>query len=228
MWSSKLQRTPRYRDVTVSDNARDAYQRVAKFYDRLLEPVNAPLRSIGLKLYPTDSSMTVLDVGCGTGAHLEAYVESGASCFGLDASPAMLEQASTRLGDRCDLKLGDATALVYEDSSFDLVFGALFLHELDGSVRAAALSEMARVVKPEGRVLIIDYRSGSLRVKGYAARSLSTVAERVAGRVHYRNWRTYLRSGGIPTMASDAGLSVEREKIVAGGNLALWLLKPGD
>jgi ubiquinone/menaquinone biosynthesis C-methylase UbiE len=87
---------------------------------------------------------------------------------------------------------------------------------------------MARVVKPEGRVLIIDYRSGSLRMKGYIARSLSTVAERIAGRDHYRNWRRYLRSGGIPSMATEAGLSVEREKIVAGGNLALWLLKSGD
>jgi ubiquinone/menaquinone biosynthesis C-methylase UbiE len=212
----------------MTDNERDAYGRIATFYDRLLEPVNAPLRSIGLKLFPTDNSMTVLDVGCGTGAHLEAYVESGASCFGLDASPAMLEQASARLGDRCNLELGDATALPYEDASFDLVFAALFLHELNGSVRAVALSEMARVVKPEGRVLIIDYRSGSLRMKGYIARSLSTVAERIAGRDHYRNWRRYLRSGGIPSMATEAGLSVEREKIVAGGNLALWLLKSGD
>jgi ubiquinone/menaquinone biosynthesis C-methylase UbiE len=212
----------------MSMNNKDAYGRIARFYDRLLEPVNAPLRSIGLKLFPTDNSMTVLDVGCGTGAHLEAYVESGASCFGLDASPAMLEQASARLGDRCDLELGDATALPYDGSSFDLVFAALFLHELDGSVRDAAISEMARVVKPEGRVLIIDYRIGSLRMKGYMARSLSTVAERVAGRDHYRNWRRYLRSGGIPSMATGAELSVEREKIVAGGNLALWLLKPGD
>ena len=87
---------------------------------------------------------------------------------------------------------------------------------------------MARVVKQEGRILVIDYRSGSLRMKGYMARSLSTVAERVAGRDHYRNWRTYLRSGGIPTMATDTGLTVEREKIVAGGNLALWLLSPGN
>lgn len=212
----------------MPNNTKDTYRRIARFYDRVLEPVNAPLRSIGLKLFPTDDSMTVLDVGCGTGAHLEAYVESGASCFGLDASPAMLEQATARLGNRCDLKLGDATALPYEDSSFDLVFAALFLHELDVSVRAAALSEIARVVKQEGRILIIDYRSGSLRMKGYVARSLSTVAERVAGRDHYRNWRTYLRSGGIPTMATNTGLTVEREKIVAGGNLALWLLSPGN
>lgn len=211
----------------MADNEKDAYGRIARFYDRLLEPVNAPLRSIASKLFPTDQTMTVLDVGCGTGAHLEAYSESGASCFGLDASLAMLEQATARLGDSCSLELGDATSLPYEDSIFDLVFAAFFLHELDDAVRVAAMSEMARVVKAEGRVLIIDYRSGSLRLKGYVTRSLSTVAERVAGKDHYRNWRMYLRTGGIPQVAPKVGLTVEREKIVAGGNLALWLLKAG-
>jgi ubiquinone/menaquinone biosynthesis C-methylase UbiE len=204
----------------------DAYGRIARFYDTLLEPVNAPLRAVGWKLHPTDGSMTVLDVGCGTGAHLEAYVDSGAECFGLDASPAMLAEASARLGDSADLELGDATTLPYGDSSFDFVFTSLFLHELDAEARLASLSEIARVARPEGRVLIIDYWSGPLRAKGYVTRSISTVAERIAGRDHYRNWRAYLRSGGIPAESPHVGLTVEREKIVAGGNFALWLLRP--
>ena len=209
----------------MSEQPRNAYGRIARFYDAMLEPMNAPLRAIGWKLYPTDETMNVLDVGCGTGAHLEAYLESGAECFGLDASPAMLEQASARLGAGAELELGDATALPYKDSSFDFVFTSLFLHELDAATRAAALTEIARVVRPDGRVLIIDYRAGSLRAKGYVTRSISTVAERVAGREHYRNWRAYLRAGGVPTDSANARLTVEREKIVAGGNLAAWLLK---
>ncbi len=210
----------------MTDSHKDAYGRIAKFYDRLLEPVNAPLRAIGWKMYPTDDSMIVLDVGCGTGAHLEAYVNSGAECFGLDASPAMLEEARARLGDRATLELGDATELPHPDESFDFVFTSLFLHELDPATRAAALAEMARVTKPTGRVLIIDYGSGSLSTKGRMTRAISVVAERVAGKNHYRNWRQYLHAGGIPSMAPAAGLAVERERIVAGGNLGLWLLEP--
>ena len=209
----------------MTEPAKDAYGRIARFYDTLLEPVNAPLRAIGWKLHPTDASMTVLDVGCGTGAHLELYVDSDAECVGLDASPAMLEQASARLGNRADLELGDATALPHSDSVFNLVFTSLFLHELDGSARTAAMSEMARVVKPDGRILVIDYYVGSLRLKGHLARSVSTVAERIAGGDHYRNWRDFLGSGGIATMAPKAGLRITREKIVAGGNMALWLLE---
>lgn len=210
----------------MPESAKDTYGRIVKFYDRLLEPVNAPLRAIGLRLHPVDESTTVLDVGCGTGTHLDAYVETGAVCHGIDASPAMLDQARGRLGDRAELRFGDATALPYDGGSFDLVFTSFFLHELDPATRAAALREMVRVVRPDGRILAIDYRAGPLRMKGRAARALSTVAERVAGRDHFRNWRTYLRTGGLPAMIPDIGLSVDREKSVSGGNLALWLLRP--
>jgi ubiquinone/menaquinone biosynthesis C-methylase UbiE len=209
----------------MTEPTTDDYGRIARFYDTLLEPLNAPLRAIGWKLHPTEDSMTVLDVGCGTGAHLEIYVDSGAECFGLDASPAMLEQAAARLGDRAHLELGDATALPHMDASFDFVFTSLFLHELDEADRDSALSEMARVIKPDGRILIIDYHVGSMRAKGYLTRSVSTVAERIAGRDHYRNWRAFLRSGGIASMAERVALSIEREKIVSGGNMALWLLE---
>jgi len=137
----------------------------------------------------------------------------------------MLEQASARLGDRADLELGDATALPHGDSVFDLVFTSLFLHELEEGERASALSEMARVVRPDGRILVIDYSVGSLSLKGHLTRSVSAVAERIAGRDHYRNWRSFLGSGGIAGMVPAAGLRINREKVVAGGNLALWLLE---
>lgn len=214
-----------YGEATMTRTDRDPYRRIARFYDGILEPVNAPLRAIGLKMHPPDNSMSVLDVGCGTGAHLAAYVEAGADCHGIDTSPAMLERAHARIGDRANLQLGDAVALPHEESSFDLVVTSLFLHELDVRTRDAALAEMARVVKPDGRVLVIDYRAGPLRMKGRVTRTLVTVAERVAGRDHYRNWRVYLGQGGLPAVAAKAGLIVEREKIVSGGNLALWLLK---
>jgi ubiquinone/menaquinone biosynthesis C-methylase UbiE len=209
----------------MAQAANDTYRWVAKYYDRLLEPMNAPLRPIAFGLCPTDDSMTVLDVGCGTGALLEAYVASGAECVGIDASPAMLNQATARLGEAADLDLGDATALPYEDASFDLVFTSLFLHELAQDAQLTVLTEMARVARPDGRVLVIDYRAGSLRMKGHVRRTISTVAERVAGRDHYKNWRGYLSSGGLPTLLPRTVLTVEREKIVAGGNLALWLLR---
>ncbi len=202
---------------------KDAYAGIARFYDRLLEPVNAPLRAVGLAMHPPHEGMTVLDVGCGTGAHLEAYVEAGATCTGIDASPSMLDHARSRIEGRATLTLGDASDLPFADGSFDLVFTSLFLHELEPDTRSRVLDEMVRVVDPNGRILIIDYRAGSLRVKGKVWRVFATVAERIAGAEHYRNWRTFLRSGGAEGML-PVGATITKSKIVAGGNLVISLI----
>ncbi len=205
----------------------DAYAGIARYYDRLLEPVNAPLRAAGLKMHPPSEGMTVLDVGCGTGAHLEAYVDAGATCTGIDASPAMLGQARARLGDRAELIHGDASGMPFDDGSFDLIFTSLFLHELEPDIRDSVLEEIVRVVHPDGRILIIDYRNGSLRLKGKVWRTFATIAERIAGADHYRNWRTFLRFGGVEAML-PSGAAITTSKIVAGGNLVISLVEKTD
>lgn len=199
----------------------DAYGWVAQHYDRFLEPLNAPLRQLTLRQFPTGPGMRVLDVGCGTGAHLAAFADTGASCWGVDLSPGMLEVARDRLPKSVDLRLGDATDLPFDDGFFDTVFTSLFLHELDPATRSAVLAEMGRVAASDGRIIVIDYRSGDLRWKGRAWRAFSTVTERIAGTDHYRAWRSYLADGGLASQLPPE-LVVEQEKIVAGGNLALW------
>lgn len=186
--------------------------------------MNAPLQAIGLKMHAVEPDAVVLDVGCGTGSYLARYLEVGCRTFGIDASPAMLEQAKRRLAGRADLRLGDATRLPYDDDSFDLVLATMFLHELDPPAREPALSEMARVIKPDGRVLVIDFSKGLLRGKGLVSRGLSLAAEMAAGRTHFRNFRAFMRSGGLPPLLGPAGLNVEQERTVSGGNLAVSLL----
>ena len=202
----------------------DSYGWVAKYYDRVLEPLNAPLRQLALRQIPTGPGTRVLDVGCGTGAHLEAYAATGASCWGVDLSPAMLTVAEDRLPDAADLRIEDATELPFDTGFFDVVFTSLFLHELDPDARSEALAEMGRVTNPNGNLLIIDYRPGSLRWKGWAWRALSMATERIAGRRHYREWRMYLAEGGMLARLPDH-LDVESERVVAGGNLAIWILR---
>jgi hypothetical protein len=83
---------------------------------------------------------------------------------------------------------------------------------------------MARVVRPGGHLLIVDFRVGSLRMKGRLLRAFSVVAERLAGREHHRNWKSFMRSGGMATVFTELGLVIENEKITAGGNMGLWLV----
>lgn len=209
----------------MSDPVTDPYGRSARFYDRLVEPMNAPLREIALRLHPVSVGDRVLDVGCGTGTLLKAYAATGASCWGLDLSPAMLTVASERLGDHAVLTEADATSMPYETGFFDLVAASLFLHEVDPETRVEILTEIGRVVRPYGRVIVIDYRNGPLRWKGRGYRVMSTLAERVAGRDHYGQWRAYLAAGGLPAFVPPT-LEVYSEKVVAGGNLSMWMLDP--
>jgi len=207
------------------ESPHDAYSTIARFYDRALGSMTASIRSHALRLQPPSPGLRVLDVGCGTGMYLDAYAEAGAECAGIDLSPAMLDVAIARLGDRAALELGDATNMPFGDGSFDLVMASLFLHELDPGTRITILDEMARVATTDGRIMVIDYRNGTLRWKGRLSRAVSVVSERVAGRPHYRNWRTYLHGGGLPNALPDS-LTIEAEKIIAGGNLSIWILTP--
>lgn len=204
--------------------ARDAYARIAPWYDVVLEPSTRALRSLAVKMAEPGPGDRVLDVGCGTGAWLEAFADGGARCSGIDASPAMLEVARKRLGDNADLTLGDAAQMPYPDGAFTVVAASMFLHELPSDLRSRILGEIARVLAPEGRVVVVDFGEGALTVKGRLTRALSMIAERIAGREHHRNCTTFLAQGGIPGSLSGEDLVVGRSRYVGGGNIGIFLL----
>lgn len=204
----------------------DPYRTAARSYDLLVEPLNAPLRRIGLSIHPPQPGMRVLDVGCGTGTHLVLYRDAGCHVTGIDTSPAMLRVAREKLGVDADLHTGDATRMPFADGSFDLVLGTLALHEMRPAVRTGVAAEMARVLAPDGRILLIDYRPGSLRFpKGWMYKVIISVLEVTAGREHFRNYRNFMATGGVPGLLDSAPVSIEKSKIVSGGNLALYLLR---
>lgn len=209
--------------LTVS--GRDPYRHIARVYDRLIEPMQAGVRRVALDVVPPQSDWKVLDVGCGTGSGMALYAEAGCKVVGVDVSAAMVEMAATRLGDQAMLHLTDGSGLPFDDDVFDLVTTSMVLHEVLASERAALVAEMARVAKPDGSLLFTDFRFGSLRGwKGPVLRAVSEVIERLSG--HYSKYRSFKASGGVPSVMFEAGLGTEREKIVAGGNVAIYAVTP--
>jgi ubiquinone/menaquinone biosynthesis C-methylase UbiE len=187
----------------------------------------APLHALAFRTCPGSSGMRVLDIGCGTGNLLALYAEAGCEAYGIDASPAMLEQARRRLGEEARLELGDGTGLPYPDASFDIVLITSVLHELASEQRRAVVGEAGRMVRPEGSVLIVDYVPGLIHhPKGWPTRALSLAAERLAGRTHFRGYLSFMRAGGVPAIAADGPLAIESERIVGGGNLGVYVLRP--
>lgn len=100
----------------------------------------------------------VLEVGAGTGLHADRLLESRAVWYaGVDASAEMLDLARDRLarfGDRATLSIGDAQGLPFAEEAFDGAFCTDTLHHLSDPARG--LEEMARVVRPGGRVAVME------------------------------------------------------------------------
>ncbi len=204
----------------------DPYKKVARLYDALFEPLNSGLRKIGMKMFPPREGMAVLDVGCGTGAHLEHYQKAGCDVSGIDQSPSMLQVARDRLGESANLYMGDASNMPYPDKGFDLIIMSTVIHEMQRAVRAAVINEAKRTLKEEGRILLIDFHPGPIRaLKGWLYKSIITFVEFAAGREHFKNYRDFIANKGLPAIASAHNLSVDKEKIVSGGNIALFLLR---
>ena len=203
----------------------DPYKKIAKKFDIFAEPFISAARQIGMKIYSPKSGMYVLDVGCGTGTNLNLYHESGCKVFGIDSSPSMLAEAKNKLGDNAELLLGSASEIQFSDKLFDLVICMMALHEMPGEIRSQVLSEMVRVLKPEGRIFIIDFRPGSIRFpKGWIYKAGTYYFEIAAGREHFKNFRDFLANNGIPGFIASHKLTIENTSIIYGGNLGVYLL----
>lgn len=207
--------------VAVAD--KDPYRRMARVYDRFIEPMQAGVRRVALEVVPPSPDWEVLDVGCGTGTGLALYADAGCAVVGIDVSAAMLEQAAARLGDRAELHLVAAGPMPFADNRFDLATVSMVIHEVPEQERLALVQEMARVLKPGGRLVVIDFRFGSLRGwRGRVLHRLLPLIERIFG--HHGPYRSFRADGGVPPVLARAGLAIEREKIVAGGNLAVYVV----
>lgn len=203
----------------------DPYRKIARRYDALIEPFIKSLRASSMKMVPPKEKMRVLDVGCGTGTYLDLYQKGSCKVFGMDLSPAMIDIARTKLGKRAELHLGDASKMPYTDATFDLVVVFFALHEMPTTIRSKVVNESKRVMKKDGRILLVDYHPGPICFpKGWILRMMITCVEMAAGKEHFRNYRNFLACRGVFPLITEHRLSVERKKIATGGNTGLYLL----
>jgi len=101
-----------------------------------------------------------LDVGCGTGRLLAFLHDAwpGLRLSGIDLSVPYLAEARRLIGRTARVKLieGAAEKLPFEDASIDFIVSSFLLHELPQTVRDEVLREMARVLKCDGLVVLVD------------------------------------------------------------------------
>jgi len=203
---------------------KDPYRNYAGIYDRLFDSMNKGLKLVGIRMFRPSKGMNILDVGCGTGSHLELYQRYKCNLFGIDLSPSMMDVARERLGDSAQLDLGNATEMPYEDDKFDLVISMLSLHEMSPDTRSTVLNEIKRVLKSDGRLLLIDFHPGPYKpLQGWVSKTIIFISEVAAGREHFKNYRQFMATGGLENLLSQHQLDTEKQSILAGGAFAVCL-----
>jgi ubiquinone/menaquinone biosynthesis C-methylase UbiE len=179
------------------------YQRGAGIYDAARTKVTAgDERDLLPRLHTALDGLAaprVLDVATGTGRVpllLASQPWFGGEVYGVDIAPAMLAQAHVKvaaagLDARVALREGDASALPWPDSTFDLVTSLEALEFFPRPRRA--LAEMARVLRPGGALLVSKYPdvwARALPLKGLTRRGMARVLERLGlGAIEFRDWQ---------------------------------------
>jgi ubiquinone/menaquinone biosynthesis C-methylase UbiE/DNA-binding transcriptional ArsR family regulator len=103
------------------------------------------------------AGLVVADVGCGTGYQAEALAQVAERVICIDHSTGMLARARQNLAavaDKIELRPGELHDLPLKDSEVDAVFAHMVVHHLVDPT--AALTEMRRVLKPHGKLVIVD------------------------------------------------------------------------
>jgi len=141
--------------------ALDYFSRNAETWDKLrsLHVDDAEVERVLLDLMPSRGAHSLLDIGTGTGRMLELFGPRVDYAEGIDRSHDMLAVARANLQqsglDNCTVRQADIYQLPFPDGSFDAVTANQVLHYLD--LPAQAIDEAARVLKPGGWMLIVDF-----------------------------------------------------------------------
>ncbi|WP_042445912.1 class I SAM-dependent methyltransferase [Streptacidiphilus jiangxiensis] len=147
------------------------------FYDRLTALLGAGRlhRTLIAQAGLTDG-LRVLEIGCGTGNLTLAAKRAhpGVDLTGSDPDPLALDVARRKAAGLAGIRFeaGYAQRLSYADGDFDQVLSALMLHHLDDEAKAEAAAEVRRVLRPGGRLHLVDFTGTRAGLHGYLASRL--------------------------------------------------------
>lgn len=183
------------------------YDRMARIYDLY----DAPMELMGTKkrrrALVGNAIGSVLEVGVGTGKNLPHYTV-GVEVTGIDVSSQMLERAKIRMANlamHAELSEADVQDLPFDDDTFDTAVGTCVFCSVADPVQG--LQELGRVVRPDGRVLLLEHVRPTNGLLGWIADVASAATRRIFG------FRTNRRTEENVTAAGLEILDVTRSGI---------------
>lgn len=164
-----------------TEQARRIWDKRAPTYDRTMALFEKLLFGDGRAWVCSQASGDVLEVAVGTGRNFGLY-PANTRLTGIDLSPRMLEIARARaraIGREVDLREGDAQALQLPDEAFDSVVCTLSLCNIPDDRKA--LAEMKRVLRSNGRLVLLDHIPASSGLVRVLPRLLEQLTLRIEG-----------------------------------------------
>ena len=204
----------------------DAYRAIAPVYDAVTSAfLRGPRRALA-EVCAGLGARRVLDVGCGTGILAAMIQERTDIVVGIDQSVAMLAAGrgkhpagSVGKAARPFFIQGNAAYPPFVPGSFDALLYALMLHETMAD--ADSLLDAGFALAP--LALILEWRMPERNLDLLCA-SWVHIIERLAGREHYRQFRAFMKNGGVRGLARRVGAHVLEERALAGNSLILAVL----
>jgi SAM-dependent methyltransferase len=200
-----------------------ARQQGSRLYDGWLyhlavDPALARVRRLVREQVRRGSAL--IDMGCGTGALLFSLAEWCSGLVGVERSGRMWDYGRRRaetLGlSQIRFVCGDATHVdTFRDRSFDYASANMVFHETEREKRLPLLVEMRRLAHT---LIIVDYQVPL--PAGLLGRFIRLI-EGLAGRDHYRNFRSFVELGGLAPLLMKQGLAIEEEVALHGSALHL-------
>ena len=158
--------------------------------------------------------LLVLDVATGTGQQALAFAKRGCRVVGVDLTDAML--AIARRHNKhglVEFEQGDATHLRFEDSSFDITCISYALHDMPPTIRESVLSEMVRVTRNNGKIIIVDYAVPRAPIARTLLQGITSLYEG-------RYYREFL-AADLPLVVTRSGIEIldERPVLLGAGRI---------
>lgn len=154
------------------------YERIGPYYNFVFgKLLFQEGRETAIDFLELKDNAKVLEVGVGTGLTLPLYPKD-CKVIGVDLSESMLKEAEELIRRKkiknASVKIMDATKLEFPDNTFDGVLGNLFISAT--SYPEAALSEMKRVCKPGGMIVLMNHFKSENKVVGAVESAFNPIA----------------------------------------------------
>jgi ubiquinone/menaquinone biosynthesis C-methylase UbiE len=169
----------------------------AAVYDRIVEPLEREVLGERRARLLAGLEGRILDVGAGTGANLPHF-DRGARVVALEPDPAMRKRLAAKLAGApvpVELVAADAESLPFPDASFDAVVCTCVLCTVADLDRA--LAEARRVLKPEGRLIVLEHVRGTGRLARMQDRVTPLWSRLIAGCHPNRDTRAAIARAGF-------------------------------